>query len=160
MDNPYNIHFLALDKREQLIITFIQSIVQMDEMTFNSLLTYCINRLVNENKIKNTNIAEMISGLKNIRKNPKYIINQIANKSNAIGSDREIKPQQYTIDSDWTPGCLLSIIFYMLFIYPILVVFIYISAWKDCFHSFGTNCEACPCYKLQVNRYLYDLDMI
>ena len=160
MENTFNIPLLAPDQKEQIVLTFIQNIVRMDESTFNKLITYCINRLVKDDKIKNSNIAEMLSDLQKIRKNPEYIFDQITNKSSAIERNDEIRPQQYTIDSDWKPGCLLSIIFYMIFIYPILVIFVYISALQDCFHSVGTNCEDCPCYRLQMNRYLYDLDRI
>jgi len=164
MNNELNIPLSAPDQRLQFILRFIQSIVQMDETTFNTLIAYCINHFNQNNKIKHTNLAEIITGLKNIRKNPDYIIHQIANISSTIGNNYEIRSQQYTINGDWIPGCLLAVIFYMLFIYPILLavttLFIIISARNDCFYSIGTGCNACPCYRIQVNKYLYELDKI
>jgi hypothetical protein len=163
MNNLLNIPLSTPDQRVQFVMRFVQIIVQMDETSFNTLIAYCVNHFNQNNKVKHTNIAEIITGLKTIRKNPEYIVHQIVTNSRAINNNYDVS-QQYTINGDWIPGCLLAAIFYMLFIYPVLLavtsIFIIISARNDCFYSIGTGCNACPCYRVQVNRYLYELDKI
>jgi hypothetical protein len=150
--------FSTPDNREQIVMKFIDCIVRMDDHTFDVLIMYCINHLTKDGKGKTINIAAMVSGLRNLRSNPESLIDQITNKMNTGAAKYEIRPQQYTLYGDWIPGCLLAAIFYMLFIYPIIVTFILISAWKDCFYSFGTGCDMCPCYRVQINKYFSGLD--
>lgn len=161
MKNRWNISLAAPDQKRRLVLTFIESIIQMDETTFNTLIAYCINNLNKNNKMDHANIAEIITGLKNIRKNPEYIINQIANKSYAMNNNYDI--QQYTIDASWIPGCLLvfiiDVIFFIFVVYPIAIIFLFITAMKGCLNSIGTEVNCCPCYRVQLNRYLYDLDL-
>jgi hypothetical protein len=160
MGDGINIPLSGKDERVKLVLTFIENIIQMDENTFSTLLVYCINHLTKDSTFKNTNIAEIISGLRNLRKNPESILSQITNTSSGSNNNYEIRPQQYTVTGSWIPGCLLAAIFYMLFIYPIIVTFFLITAWRNCLQSIGTNCNNCPCYRVQVNKYLYDLDIL
>lgn len=163
MNNILTIPLSAPDQRVQFVLRFVQSIVQMDDTTFNELLTYSITYLNKDNKIRQTNIAEIITGLKNIRRNPEYIIHQIANQTCAIDNNCNTN-QQYTIDAEWIPGCLLAVIIelliYVFVIYPIAFIFLFITAMKDCFHSINTEVNCCPCYRVHLNKYLYKLDVI
>jgi hypothetical protein len=152
-----------LENKEQFVLRFLQSIVQMDDATFNKLIAYCITHF-NENKnVKSENIAKIITGLQGIRNNPESFFNQITNGSYDIDKDHGFN-QQYTINGDWIPGCWLAVIFYMLFIYPILlaVTFVlikFLSANSDCFYSISTMCDTCPCYRVLGNKYLDDLNI-
>jgi len=155
----FHIPISTLANKEKLILKIIGNILAMDDSAFNTLLAYCSNRLTRDPTMSKSNIANIVLGLQNLRKNPEHILDQIINKSSGASKKYDIRSQQYTMFGDWIPGCLLAAIFYMIFIFPILVLLVFFSAWQDCFQSIGTNCDDCPCYRVQINRYLYDLDV-
>jgi hypothetical protein len=55
---------------------------------------------------------------------------------------------------------IVGVILYIFVVYPLAFIFIFITAMKDCLQSVSTGCDNCPCYRIQVNKYLYDLDKI
>jgi hypothetical protein len=148
------------DKRIKIIFKFIESISKMDENTFNKFIDYGIDYITNDNKIKNKYIAEILFSFRYIRSNPEDMKMYIINENGELDSKIELKQQQYTIDEEWMPGCLLALIVYMLFIYPILIVFIALSALRDCFHSIGTESGCCPCFRPQNDLLLYANEII
>ncbi len=149
-----------LDQRMKIIFKFIDSISKMDENTFNKFIDYGINYITNDKKIKNKHIAEILFSFRCIRNNPEDIKMDIINENDEPDSKIEIKQQQYTIDEEWIPGCILALIFYMLVIYPVLLVFIALSALRDCFHSIGTESGCCPCFRPQNDLLLYANEII
>ncbi len=161
--NTLTIPLSTLENKEQFVLRFLQSIVQMDDATFNTLIAYCITHF-NENKqVKPENVAKIITGLQSIRNDPKSFLDQLTNDSYDFDKNRRLN-QQYTINGDWIPGCWLAAIFYMLFIYPVILAVTYIlikfiSSNSDCFYSISTMCDTCPCYRVPGNKYIDDLEI-
>ncbi len=155
--SKFAVPLTPVNQKERIVIKFVESIIHMDDSSFDALVSDCVNHLVGDKKVKTSNIAEVISGLRSIRENPASFINQIADASKRDETNYEVRPQQYTMTGDWVPGCLLAMILYMVFVYPILVALVLISAYLDCLYSASTGCENCPCYRVPVSRLFSDL---
>ena len=135
------------DRRITLIREFVDKISMMNDKIFTGLLIRILNLINNNDKIRNENKIEIIITLQYLKNNPDETMEYLKDIKNEVENRKIFELQGYTLSGEWAPGCIIVFIFDFLF-YILGSLFIIISALQDCLQSVFTNCEDCPCFRV------------
>ena len=136
------------DSKIPLIREFIDKITRMDDKTFTRLLISIINRVNNNDRIRDENNIEIILSLHYLKKNPEDIMEYLNKISHEPKDKYAFERQDYTLSGEWIPRCLIEFILGIL-MYVLGTMLLIISAFQDCLYSSfpPTGCEECPCFR-------------
>jgi hypothetical protein len=103
----YSMPFPLRDNRTVSIQKFISRVRTMDDITFKRFIVYVFHLLSQQEKTKDVDFKDIVSGLNQIKSNSEMF---------QISNEYTINNQLCSIGHAWIPGCIIVPLLYVLFI--------------------------------------------
>ena len=119
--------FPKRDNREEFVQKVIDIISKMDDETYDRYIILIINRICQDNIIKNKKIPELTNAFHHIRVNPEWLVNDIYLGEDSFLYDTSPTANIFITLCDWFQGCILQFLIGSF----ILLILIFIFTWID-----------------------------